>query len=150
MDTDLIRPLTEELKQLKKVEELLSQDSKSAKLVGPDGKEMVLPMPVYETLRKAIHFLAEGSAISIVPEAHELSTQEAAELLNVSRPFIVQLLEKEEIPFHLVGSHRRIHFSDVIHYKKRRDQGRRKALKKISAISEDAGLYDSDNVKDNE
>lgn len=150
MESDVIRPSTDELTQLRKVEELLSKDSNSARLIGPDGKELVLPVPVYETLRQAVHLLAEGNAISIVPKAHELSTQAAAEILNVSRPFVVQLLEKKEIPFHLVGSHRRIQFSDLIHYKKNRDQGRRKALKKIAALSEEAGLYDSDKKKDHE
>lgn len=147
MDSDVIRPSTEELTQLKKFEELLSKDSKLARLIGPDGKEMVLPVPVYETLRQAVHLLADGNAISIVPKAHELTTQEAAEILNVSRPFVIQLLEKDEIPFHLVGSHRRIQFSDVIQYKKRRDLNRRKAIRKIASISEEAGLYESDQEK---
>jgi excisionase family DNA binding protein len=81
-------------------------------------------------------------SISIVPINKELSTQEAADILNVSRPFLVKLLESGVIPFVKVGTHRRIRFIDLMEYKKHRDEETQKGLIEIMRISEEEGLYD--------
>ena len=78
-------------------------------------------------LRLLLEVLAEigqGNAVSIIPIHAELTTQEAADVLNVSRPFLVQLLEQGEMPFHKIGTHRRVRYQDVIAYKKRIDADR--------------------------
>ena len=80
--------------------------------------------------------IAKGNAISLMPMNQEISTQEAASLLNVSRPFLVGLLEKSEIPFRKVGAHRRVFLKDVLDYKERIDQRRAHTLDQLAALSQ--------------
>ena len=76
--------------------------------------------------------MAEGNAVSVIPIRAELTTQEAAELLNVSRPHLVSLVESNEIPYRKVGSHRRILAKDVLAYKAKIDEERLKTLAELS------------------
>jgi len=71
-----------------------------------------------------------------------VSTQDAADILNISRPYLIGLLDRGEIPFVKVGSHRRIRFSDLMDYKKKRDAERQRSLDEIAQMSHEAGLYD--------
>lgn len=84
--------------------------------------------------------------MSLVPLEQELTTQEAADLLNVSRPFLIKLLEQGEIPYIKVGSHRRIRFEDLIAYKQQRDLKRRQSLKELIHFSQDEGFYKSEEL----
>lgn len=83
-----------------------------------------------------------GKAISIVPEHQQLMTQRAADILGVSRPFLVGLLESGQIPFHMVGSHRRIYLRDLLDYKRQRDQARHEAINNMARAEMEAGTYD--------
>lgn len=96
---------------------------------------------------KALHLLldilteiGQGNAVSIIPIHAELTTQEAADVLNVSRPFLVQLLEKGAIPFHKTGTHRRVKYQDVMNYKSLTDQKRKEALDQLAAQAQDLGM----------
>lgn len=124
---------------IKRLEEKLGDAH--PKLLGIDGEEIPLPDPLYQVLRQVIHLMAAGKVISLVPHDHYLSTQEAAEILNVSRPYLYTLLEKEEIPYTMVGTHRRIQVQDLMEYKRKRDSLRRQALDELIAFSQEEGFY---------
>jgi excisionase family DNA binding protein len=119
-------------------------DFRKARLVGPEGQEILLPYTIYRVLEQVVPLLAADMAVSIVPVGHLLTTQEAADLLNVSRPFLIKLLEGGSIRFERVGTHRRIRFEDLMKYKHMRDKDRRKSLKKLTQMAQEAGLYDED------
>jgi excisionase family DNA binding protein len=86
--------------------------------------------------------MAQGNAVTPIPIHAELTTQEAADLLNVSRPYLIEQIELGEIPHHKIGKHRRIHFNDLIVYKDRIDLATAQGLDEIVAISQELGLYD--------
>jgi excisionase family DNA binding protein len=83
-----------------------------------------------------------GRAIVLIPENRQLTTQRAADLLGVSRPYLIKLLEAGDLPFHKAGSHRRVYLKDLIAYQKRRDAERKAALNRIAKEAFESGLYD--------
>ena len=129
-----------EEEQVRKLRRLIQQGN--AKLVGPDGDEIALPGTIHDVLLLILKNLQAGKAISIVPEHQQLTTQRAAGILGVSRPFLVGILEQGAIPFHMVGSHRRIYLRDLLSYKRKRDAARHEAINKMAKTEMDAGTYD--------
>jgi len=99
-----------------------------------------VPMSALRLLVDVLTEIGEGNAVSIIPVHAELTTQEAADVLNVSRPHLVKLLESKEIPFHKTGTHRRVRYQDVIAYKERIDGERRKALDALAAQAQELGM----------
>ena len=97
--------------------------------------------PIAYLLRQLVHDLVQGNSFTIVPVHKELTTQEAADILNVSRQYLVELLAAGAIPFTLVGTHRRIRFGDLMDYKERRDATRREGLSHLTKKSQKLGLY---------
>jgi len=105
-----------------------------------ESDELVLPGHALQLLLDVLSEMSRGNAISIMPIHAELSTQDAANILNVSRPFLVGLLEKGDIDFHKVGTHRRVLAKDVIEYKQQIDAERMTALDKLTEESQKLGM----------
>jgi excisionase family DNA binding protein len=114
----------------------------TATLVGPGGEHLELPAVVYDFLKQLLAALARGQAVSIVPYMQELTTLEAAELLGVSRQHLVRVVEAGRIPFHMVGTHRRMYLRDVLDYKQERDLRRHEILAEMARADVEAGVYD--------
>ena len=113
----------------------------NAKLVGPDGEAKALPDSLCAFLIELIGLLQQGKSIYIVQNQAKLTTIEAAAVLGVSRQFLVNLLDRNEIPYHMVGTHRRIYAKDLLEYKGERDANRKKLLNELSKAEADAGIY---------
>jgi excisionase family DNA binding protein len=91
---------------------------------------------------EALSQIAQGNAIRLIQIRRELTTHEAADLLNVSRTYLIGLLDKGEIPYHLVGSHRRIGLADLLAYREKNDRRRKEALASIAAEAQELKLYE--------
>jgi len=104
---------------------------------------LVLPTSALRLLVDILGELAIGNAVKVVPVHAELTSQEAADLLNVSRPHLVKMLEEGAIPFTKTGRHRRIRFSDLMAFKQRRDEESQKAMEALAQQAQELGMgYD--------
>jgi excisionase family DNA binding protein len=108
-----------------------------ARLLGPDGEMIGIPASAFHALRLVVDAMSRGQTVVLAPQAEELTSQQAADLLRVSRPHLVKLLDEEEIPFHRVGTHRRIRLEDVLAYRSTRSQNRHEKLDELTRLSED-------------
>jgi excisionase family DNA binding protein len=111
-------------------------------LLSVSGERIVLPNTVYEVLRKVVELMAHGQAITLIPDKQVVTTQRAADLLGMSRPFFIRLLERGAMAHHRVGNQRRVYLRDVLAFAKRRDQEREAALDRMARDAVAAGLYD--------
>ncbi|AGY60445.1 excisionase family DNA-binding protein [Gloeobacter kilaueensis] len=138
----------DELPSLEQIDRLLHVPSIQARLTGPDGESVPLPDSVYRLLSQVIPLLKAGKAVEFLPLEHELSTQQAAALLNVSRPFLIDKLLQPvgSIPYHRSGTHRRIYVKDLLDYKQQRDRQCHQALDELTQMSQDLGFYDLEAV----
>jgi excisionase family DNA binding protein len=102
--------------------------------------ELELPREAVELLATVLSHMAAGRAVSIVPEHAELTTQQAADMLNVSRPFLIGLLEAGEIEYRRVGTHRRIKAASLLEYQRADDRKRRGAADELTALNQEMGL----------
>ena len=101
---------------------------------------IAIPASAFRLLTDILTQMAQGNAVTLIPVHAELTTQQAAELLNVSRPFLIRLIEEGKIPHRKVGTHRRIRFHNLMEYKRLVDQARLKALEELSAQAQQLGM----------
>lgn len=121
----------------------LAQRNQHPCLKGADGTEIQLPEPIFQVLVKVIQDMRRGKAVVLMPEDETFTTQAGANFLGMSRQHFVTLIESGKIPFHRVGSHRRVYFKDLRDYATKRDKERRAGLKGLFDEVNKAGLYDS-------
>lgn len=117
---------------------------RSPRHVRPKGETIPLPASVFYVLERVAEVMARGDSITVVPVGREVTTQQAADLLNVSRQYLVRLLDEGRIPFRKTCKHRRLRIEDVLTFKEGRDKDRRAGLRERSRLSEDFGGYDAE------
>lgn len=118
--------------------------SLTVRVIDADQDEAIeLPAGAVAMLMDILEAMAAGQGVTLIPENAELTTAQAAEILNVSRPFLIKLLEEGQIPYRKVGRHRRIRMEDVMSYKQAIDREREKVLDQLAADAQEQGMgYD--------
>lgn len=109
-------------------------------LVGKNGERIALPSALNEVLVQILEAMKRQEAVFLMHENEAFTTQAAANFLGVSRQFFVRLLEEGKLPYHFVGTHRRVFFKDLLSYQKERSEFRRSRLDKMTQEVVDAGL----------
>jgi excisionase family DNA binding protein len=104
------------------------------------GEDVTLPLSVIRLLKDILAEMAQGHAVALLPIRAELTTQQAAGLLNVSRPYLIGLLEEGKIRFRLVGQHRRVRLDELMAYKRKDDEARRKVADELTADARELGM----------
>ncbi|MDB9306118.1 helix-turn-helix domain-containing protein [Nodularia spumigena CS-591/12] len=131
-----------EAEAIKQLEHIVKQEKCELELVTTNGEKITIPDSVYQILRQIVQAMALDKNVSIVTYNPEVTTQQAADLLNVSRPYMIELLEQGEIPYMIVGTHRRVKFEDLKKYKQQRDTQRSQILDELIAESQELGFYE--------
>jgi excisionase family DNA binding protein len=106
----------------------------------PKAGTVKLPATVVQMLVRILEEMARGNAVTLIPVNAELTTQEAADLLHISRPSLIQLLDEGKIDYRRVGTHRRVRFDAIMAYKRRADAERRAVLAELAAYDQELGL----------
>jgi len=115
------------------------------RVIGDDNatQDVTIPSGAFELLVEILTQMARGNAVTLTPVHAELTTQEAADILNVSRPYLVKLIESNEIPHRKVGTRRRVRYQDLMKYKEKIDEQRMKTLDELTAEAEELNMgYD--------
>jgi excisionase family DNA binding protein len=135
-----ITPPQTEKKEIQQLERLLRRGTLS--LVSGSGKKVALPASVYEVLKRVVALMADGSAVTLVPDNQVITTQRAADILGMSRPFFIKLLETGAMAHHRVGNQRRVYLRDVLQFAHKREHERQAALNRLSRHAFETGLYE--------
>ncbi|NJM00640.1 MAG: helix-turn-helix domain-containing protein [Synechococcaceae cyanobacterium SM2_3_2] len=116
--------------------------TRQLKVIEADGSEQAVEIPAsaFHLLVDILTQMAQGNAVTLIPIHAELTTQEAADVLNVSRPFLIKLLESGEISYRTVGKHRRVRFQDLMDYKRKTDEARSQSLEELVSQAQELGM----------
>jgi len=106
------------------------------------GERIELPGTVFEVLRTAVGFMSHGQAVTLVPDNQAITTQRAADILGMSRPFFIKQLDAGLMAYHRVGNQRRVYLRDVLAFAKKRDKERLAALDRLAHDAFEAGMYE--------
>lgn len=118
-------------------------DEQTIRVVPEGGKKreaIRIPSTAFRLLVNILEQMAQGHAVALTPVPVELTTQQAADLLHVSRPYLVRLLDSGKVPHRKVGTHRRVLYTDVINYKQRIDEQRRTTLDALAAQAQELNM----------
>jgi excisionase family DNA binding protein len=143
MSSTALKPIvlpSSDQQQVQVVERLLRAGAPA--LITSTGERVELPGTVVEVLRKAVGFLSHGQTVTLMPDNQAITTQCAANLLGMSRPFFIKLLDAGVMAHHRVGNQRRVYLRDVLAYETKRDSERQAALDRLSRDAFEAGLYE--------
>lgn len=121
---------------------ILAPTSRAA-LVAPDNSRIELPEPLHAALVQVAEALMQGLAVSVIPQSARLTTQQAADYLGVSRPTLVRLLERGEIPMSRPGRHRYVQLQDLVAYSDAMASRRREILDAMAREADEDGLYEA-------
>ncbi len=104
------------------------------------NEPVVIPTVAFELLLKILNEMADGNTVRVIPGHTELTTGDIAELLKVSRPYVIKLLDEGQIPSHRVGTHRRARLKDVLDYREEHYKARKAILDRMAAMDQELGL----------
>lgn len=137
-----VLPSEAEISQAQISLKLLKQDraDKHFAIGSPSGLKVPLSEAVFDLLLNVLSEMSRGNAVLVVPINAELTTQDAADLLNVSRPYLVRLLDQGKIPFYKVGRHRRILFKDLMLYRQQSKRSKFNTMKDLTEMDEEQGI----------
>jgi excisionase family DNA binding protein len=111
--------------------------------IAETGGKIRIPVSVLRLLAQILKEISQGNPVTVVPEATEITTQAASEVLGCSRPHVVRLLEEGKIPYTKVGKHRRIRYDDLMSFKKKMKVSQKNKLQDLMKLDEESGLYDT-------
>jgi len=150
---DFPEPSAEDIAAARDAARELSKVSPAGKMirfrVEPKDQEtlsepIAIPLAIFKTIIELLVKVGNGNAVQLVPVQAELTTQQAADLLNVSRPHLIKLLQSGELQYRMVGTHRKVPAKDLLVYRDKMSADRRDALGRVVASDEELGLYDDD------
>lgn len=136
-----------EVDAIRRVARLLDDSARDdaagvVRLTTPDGQTLDLPASIRKVLRQAVPLLAQGDAVTVASLHKEMTTQEAADFLNISRPSLIKVLEEGAIPYVKVGTHRRVRLDDLLSYEKLRHDEFNEFAAWMLAIAQEHNVYD--------
>ena len=147
LHTDLTIPTDQEALLARQLKEVLERhpdatDSMRVEVTGTGKATTTLQLPRVAAvlLVRILDEMSKGNAVSLVPTETEITTQQAADLLNVSRPYLIGMIERSELPVRMVGNQRRLPLADVLAYKAKNQAKRIQALAEMTAIDQESGL----------